>query len=351
MRFSPDRDFITLSYLASGLSLLDTSLEADQDLHLPYNLPLTRGLNRLTLSAIEQKLEPPKSVWDFLDLANQPLKQWYLILPDELLRASLLENGYLTETCLELALDNPDVEAELTEWDIVGEALSTARDAGEPELYRAFRQFLIENPLIESFDLQRLAPELRRLKPVLSRAYEEVPTLHRHKGNYWRCETCGDLLQLVRDGWCCETHYVTPQRSPRGLPINTKDTVLRLKRGLRRYVFKPGLAELELATKLEKLNLRVELWPNYDAYDLRIQFADGEVWAVDVKDWANPYLLAKRISALPPTPKFDKAFFVFPDRRKTERYLSVFKRHSALAPRTTALFAKDFLRRVKKRHA
>lgn len=347
-------DEITLYTLASGLVKLDSRLEGTYTLQLPYNLSLTRGLNRLTLRAIEQKIAPPKSLWDFVDLANQPLSQWYLTLPDTLLEMTLLEDDYLSETCLELAAlaqGNPDVEAELTEAEVILEALSAARNAASPELYSAFRHFIIRKPVIFSFDLQRLSPELRLLKSTLVKAYGPVPVVHQHRGTFWRCERCGDLLQKTRDAWRCDARCRPPRTSPSevGAPIQTKDSVLRLKRGMRQYVFKPGLAELGLATKLEKLGVNLTLWPNYDAYDLLLRFADGEAWAVDVKDWKNPYLLAQRALGLPREPEYDRAFFVFPDRRKTSHYLSTFKRHSTLAPNTSALFAKDFLRRVKRK--
>ena len=35
------------------------------------------------------------------------------------------------------------------------------------------------------------------------------------------------------------------------------------------------------------------MWPQFDAYDLRIPFPDGTAWAIDVKDWANPSLLGR----------------------------------------------------------
>jgi hypothetical protein len=48
---------------------------------------------------------------------------------------------------------------------------------------------------------------------------------------------------------------------------------------------------------------------------LKLVFPDGEVWAVDVKDWENPFLLAKRVGPFVEEPRWDRAYFVFPDHR------------------------------------
>jgi len=67
------------------------------------------------------------------------------------------------------------------------------------------------------------------------------------------------------------------------------------------------------------------MWPEYDAYDLLVPLPDGQVWAVDVKDWANPALLGRHIKPLPETPRYDKVFVVVPDHRLRRRanYLDV----------------------------
>jgi hypothetical protein len=72
--------------------------------------------------------------------------------------------------------------------------------------------------------------------------------------------------------------------------------------------------------ELRRLKLEVALWPGYDSYDLRITFADGTVWAVDVKDWAAPHLLAKRLEPLPRDGSldYDRAFYAIPDARMRE---------------------------------
>ena len=64
--------------------------------------------------------------------------------------------------------------------------------------------------------------------------------------------------------------------------------MLQPSRPLRVFITSPGLAETELETALRKAGLFPEMWPLFDAYDLRLPFPDGTAWAIDVKDWARP---------------------------------------------------------------
>jgi hypothetical protein len=72
---------------------------------------------------------------------------------------------------------------------------------------------------------------------------------------------------------------------------------------------------------LAELGLQVELYPSCDRYDLRATFADGEVWALDLKDYSNPYLLVKRLGdePIPNDPPWNFAYIVIPNERKRDR--------------------------------
>jgi hypothetical protein len=133
--------------------------------------------------------------------------------------------------------------------------------------------------------------------------------------------------------------------------IPASEDVYFLKRPLRRYVAFPGKAEVRLRDQVEKIKARkqikVELWPWLDVYDLRLTFPDGEVWAVDVKDWANPYRLARTIKHFRTDPPWDRAFFVFPDRHRKARpnYLNAFRSQCTLLDdkRFSAMFESDLI--------
>jgi hypothetical protein len=79
---------------------------------------------------------------------------------------------------------------------------------------------------------------------------------------------------------------------------------------------------------LRGLGLEVEMWPGFDAYDLRVVFPDRYVWAIDVKDWAHPGLLGRAAEAVRPEPDYDEACWVVPQFRVDARhdYLKVYER-------------------------
>jgi hypothetical protein len=167
---------------------------------------------------------------------------------------------------------------------------------------------------------------------------------------------CGGLLlRSQRNDFICENEqcrvsgeFVT------GRQLKTEQGVLWLRREFRRSVAVPGIAELRLHQKLAEIagNLELELWPAFDNYDILIRFPDGEVWSIDVKDQAYPYLLAIKAVAPPDDPHWDRAFFVFPDYRRRERsdYMRAFKNHTkVLSGRVEAAFEAEFVAQVKQK--
>jgi len=47
----------------------------------------------------------------------------------------------------------------------------------------------------------------------------------------------------------------------------------------------------------------------------------GKIVAVDVKDWANPFLLARKVQekGIPLVPEWDEAYYIFPKERKRDQ--------------------------------
>jgi hypothetical protein len=78
------------------------------------------------------------------------------------------------------------------------------------------------------------------------------------------------------------------------------DGLVCLRRGIWRYTVLPGLIEVELHDRLEqKSDVEVTLWPELDAYDLRVDTPD-ESYQVDVKDWTLPRYSIRRLPPRPP---------------------------------------------------
>ncbi len=348
-------DELTLHLVASGLMALAQQANSGQALSLPYPVSLQRGLDRLVVTSLLQRVAIPQSVPDLLDWCRRPLATWQLALLPEAIGPGerLLDRHLPTMACEAWACASSDVEAELTEKSLFASVYSTCRSADLPQAYVAFWLFLIENPVLTEFELHQhsLKPDLRLLTDQLHEVFEPAPLAHSQDGRFYCCPTCGSLLlRVAHGGQICEDERCRRKNSSRkGRTISTREGVLWLKRGPRRFIAAPGRAELRLARRLEKLELQVDLWPNYDAYDLRVTFPDEEAWAVDVKDWANPFLLARKAKPIP-LEDCRKAFFVFPDERHQDRsdYLRAFENHTqVLNQRTDALFERGFIAAVK----
>jgi hypothetical protein len=303
-----------------------------------YEDGVQRAYNQLVLRCLREGTEPPTSVPDMVRwAARTPLGEW----PADF-AASGLDSGELlvdettrtpTQGCLEWAMAVPDAPAELFENMVIEEALAACRSARSPASYTAFRELLITKPVMTAADLAALAADID-LMPVFEmvrKCYEAAPAAYLRDGGYRLCGRCGCLLvPLNRGGYRCELDRCRADgRSSPGPTVPVQAGVLQLKRPLRLFITSPGLAETELAATLRSLSLEPEMWPEYDAYDLRVPLPDGPVWAVDVKDWANPSLLGSRTRPLRAEPSYDKAFIVVPEYRfrAREDYARVFRHH------------------------
>jgi hypothetical protein len=198
-------------------------------------------------------------------------------------------------------------------------------DSAEAQrLYVTIRSFLIEHSWITRRDLntlkrQNIPDDFRDLLRTQFYVPDDNAT------DFYVCERCG-ILQVVagqligvKPGWCNEHRPGLPHIHEMGATEYS-----RLKRGIHLRTFIPGQAERELFQQADALLeefaghlTHVERYPGLDAYDLRLTFRDGEVWAVDVKDIADPIRLAAKIQPLRRGSKLrhDQGWYVVPDRR------------------------------------
>jgi hypothetical protein len=309
-----------------------------------YDDGVQRAYNHLVLRCLRAGTEPPASVPDMIRWAARvPVAEW----PADFTNARIDGGGFLvddatrtpTQACLEWAMTVPDAPTELFENAVIDEAMAACRSARSAASYTAFRELLITRPVMTAAELSAIAGEVD-LMPVFEtvrRCYEPVPAAYLRDGAYRLCGRCGCLLvPLTRGGYRCELDRCRNDgRSSPGTTLPAHAGAVQLRRPLRVFITSPGIAETELGATLRAYGLDPELWPQFDAYDLRISFPDDTVWAVDVKDWANPALLAARTRPLRPEPRYDKAFVVIPEYRFAVRedYARVFRHHLAAEAR------------------
>ncbi|OMI40253.1 HU-CCDC81 and SPOR domain-containing protein [Streptomyces sparsogenes] len=331
-------DVVLVRDVATAVIRLD-GVERLDSFTLPYPAEAQRALDAMVLACLRTAARPPSGLPELIRWCRtRPLDSWPLDrIPERLFGAEdrLIdaESGEPTQLCHELAVKGVgDSTGRQYDRLVIHEAMRACRDASSPESYTAFRRLLVTRPVLTEAEWSELSNDLF-LDPVwflVEEIYAPAPAGCRKDGAYLCCGRCLTLLTpLVEGGWWCERDQCRYQgAAPHGRLLEAADVgeLRQLRRPLRQFVTGPGRAEVDLERELRKLGLAVEMWPGYDAYDLRITFPDSHVWAVDVKDWAHPGFLGSAAEAVRPDPPHDEACWVVPRFRvRTRRdYLDVF---------------------------
>jgi len=346
----PVSDMI-LPLLASGLTHLTSIIESGRPLQAPYPHAWQRGLNMLAAECLLRDVAVPTHTEEAIKWCHTPLKTWPVRFraPVRVLEEALLNDDQPTELCRELAIVKGDAEQEACQKKML-EVMSEAQRNRIPDAYVALRYSLITRPVISDEELAQLSfdPRLGPLGGLLTDLYERVPSVLADGGKVLICGFCGWTLQRVRGQLRCGDErcrlltgdFIRVATTERPEPPSQ---LYRVRHPIRRYVVAPGVYEVNATRMLETLGLRVELWPGYDKYDLRIIFPhQQQVWAVDIKDWRFPHLLAPQLTSLPHGGSWtwDRAFYAIPDERVQEQsnYLAILQQAFAgTAPTFTIL--------------
>ncbi|MEV7439070.1 hypothetical protein [Streptomyces griseoviridis] len=345
-----------LRQIASALACLSRQRAVPNPV---YPAKVQNAYNRLVLHCLRRGEEPPGSVPQMVRWAGErPLIEWPLELPpDNFPGAALLvdpETRLPHQLCLEWEVSAADPAAELFENERIREALAVCRAAKAPQAYTAFRALLTSRPVLTGAELALLGgdPDCGMLlHDVIKRCYDPVPASYLRRGTYRQCTRCRCLMvPLLHGGHRCELDRCRRDgTSDEGTLLRAdKGGVFQLSRPLRMFITSPGLAETDLQAALEKkFGITAEMWPNYDAYDLRVPLPGRQHWAVDVKDRVNPVLLARSLTPFRNEPPYDRAFLVVPRYRfrDNEAYGRQFRRNlpEDLADRVTLLDDRAFL--------
>ncbi|WDZ92267.1 hypothetical protein [Nocardiopsis sp. HUAS JQ3] len=304
-----------------------------------YDGTVQRAYNHVVLECMRAGTPPPNSVPDLVRwAASTPLGQWPIQIDAFVLPETILldpQTRTPTQQCLEWAVSAKDAAGELFENEIMHNVLDLTRARESPESYELFRRSVITTPVLTGHKRSALIADflLSFLEDEIRKSWQPVNPRHLHKGTYVPCARCGLLLVPKEDGgWFCELDRCSRSGPVRpGEPIDAAERtgVFQVERPLRTFITGPGLAETDLEQSLHDLGLGVQMWPDFDAYDLRVTFPHGPIWAIDVKDRANPALLGRGTRAFPTRPPHDSAFLVVPAYRFKDRedYARVFDHH------------------------
>ncbi|MGB3653588.1 MAG: hypothetical protein WBA41_20565 [Rivularia sp. (in: cyanobacteria)] len=99
----------------------------------------------------------------------------------------------------------------------------------------------------------------------------------------------------------------------------------------------------QLQQEHSKYLCAVNLWSGIDRYDLQLRFNDDSVWAIDVKDYRDPYLLARSLSKIygEGSLNYDKSFYVIPQHRLRNRkdYIDILQEEAKQLPKSVQIIS------------
>lgn len=299
--------------IGQGLVEKDSSLREHLNRY-PYSPKFLHGIN-LFLAAGYQLGGTGTDLFRYADEASfcarflcKPISDWFqdwhlteqerLKLKEEPFFAyepfayNTKKNAYApSEECLEFLHSQDANPIEGTDQRVLYEKIMQL----EQKDYSGIRKLLIENPILSQDTLREYKMNYAdnpTATETLGFAYETFDQ------NAFRCPICGWTMTKGENGmqrhpWHFEdTEPVLTEKDR----INRSDgPILRLKRGIMRYLAQPGKLELEIAAYCEKKSLQYTLWPQMDRFDVEIQFSDGEIWEIDAKAYRNPRHLRSTI--------------------------------------------------------
>ncbi len=340
-----------LSLIATGIVLWFESRGIEGNFgKMPRQL--RRGLN--LLSAHPQTKQKIYDRGDVVRVFSQPIDRWYTI--DEKEKKYFIEplilDGMPSDLCYEMCVDGFDTEGELQQRKIIDILKECAR-YGDEDDYVKIRRFIIEHPIVNNIEIDNFIrkytlfdQELRKAYAKVREFYEEIPYHVQNNNQVHTCDYCGWTVASKHGTTICSSSVCKALKGHEKLKLVQVDkNTRRLKKGVMQYICLPGKPELSLQKKLEKLGIKIKLWPSFDLYDLEVQF-DNEKWAIDVKDYSNPYVLVSKITSFEPTECTKNLIVVPRDRgRLYKGYKQVLKNVEPQGFKF--LMEDDFIKRVK----
>ncbi len=329
----------TVALIARGLVQKEQRFDGQT---YPHDGTLHHGINRFFALCLQHSGLAPDEVLvnanetAFLrNVATRPVAQWFEHWnPEWLEQTGILRENYCQDEepliyfmgkgiffTTEICADLVSAQANDLLNDIDQAAFYHQIKGLTQSQYALIRRYVIEHPLVTEADLRGIKLQLTSSAAALEAigfAYEPVV-----QGGYI-CPRCGWTMTKTPLGYsCCSRRCtaVTPN-ADQLQSISPRDGYLRLRLGIMRYTALPGQLELEIEAYAKGQGLEAQLWPYQDTYDVQITFADGGVWQIDAKAYANPYLLRERIQnddGFPPGGTYERGFYVVPDWAKRER--------------------------------
>ena len=311
-----------------------------------YGLLLRQGINMFSALAVEFSGIRGDALRAYLISLNEtemickvftrPVHEWFNGWDEEILYAlkntcfwdigpliylDEVERTYtLTGECLDY-LDSMETDLVSIDEHIVFDLMKQLSQ----DNYVYVRKFIIEHPLLTDLERKNFLLHFNNeqiIMDLVELAYEQTPE------ETYCCPNCSWTMTFKGlQPLCCHRDCVEiPIVKEKCRRVDSEHNY-RLKKGVMRYICYPGKAELEIEQICRELNIKSELWPELDRYDIKIIFDNGACWGIDAKTYSNPYFLSKSIEndSHFRDANIDNGYYVIPDKivKRTGGYLKI----------------------------
>lgn len=331
------------AYIAFGLK---EKLERPNPEEFMYGLLLRQGINMFSALAVEFSGMQDAVLESYIISLNEtemickkftrPVKEWFegwdgSVLQDinkccfwdigPLIYLDEKESNYtLTEECLDY-LDSEESDLTSIDEHIVFNLMKQLSQ----DNYVYIRKFIISHPLLTDIERKKLLLHFNNeqiIMDLVASAYEQTPE------ETYCCPNCGWTMSFKGlQSECCHRDCVDIPILKEKCKKIEPEYVYRLKIGVMRYICYPGKAEIEIENICNQLNVKSELWPELDRYDIKIIFDNEACWGIDAKTYSNPYFLSKSIEKdnYFKSANIDKGYYAIPDKivKRTGGYLKI----------------------------
>jgi hypothetical protein len=286
-----------------------------------YNFKTEIAANKLAAYAVKNNTKA-LSLAKIFKLLDKKIKNWPVFRDDIV---------FAEEKLVYAGGELSDFSKEILDYEEFINFFSNIRgQKNDQQKYVEMRSFIINNPLLSEKEYieHLLTAEYEEKAELIKEIYEPLPISSKNKGLIEKCPVCGWIINKNFEGqkYCVRKECAEKSNYFRQ-SIELKDkNHYRLKRDLMNFISIPGQSELRLYNEYNKIqNLKIELWPYLDLYDFEIKI-NNEKWAVDVKDWINPYALASNLEVIS-AENYDRLFYLIPKHRSKTVYMDILKNH------------------------
>jgi hypothetical protein len=198
-------------------------------------------------------------------------------------------------------------------------AFSALVESGDKDAYTRARRLITEYPAGDKEELSAQVAATGRCPVKYGPLSADQMYAAASGAWWWPCPACRWPMTVTGDAVHCryrahQAVYQAMPRRPGARPrlLRTGDrvpgsvpqarpagSVVCVDPGVWRYIVVPGATEIRIATDLEKLGAGVEMWPEMDAYDLRVIAGTLDLH-LDVKEYRSARRLIENLRSRAP---------------------------------------------------